>query len=109
MSNWEHGLCDCTSDIRVCCISYLWPQLQIMQQRATVEGRQCEITDCIFTALCFPCVTCLTRSQIREKHGIEGSGVMDCLTVCYCTLCTIHQQTMQLQAKGEKPSGLFMT
>ncbi|KAM9976853.1 hypothetical protein ACTFIR_010699 [Dictyostelium discoideum] len=109
MTNWEHGLCDCTSDCRVCCISYLWPSLQIMQQRATVDNRQCEITDCLFTTLCFPLVVCLTRSQIREKHGIDGNFCGDSCAVCYCTLCVVHQQTMQLQSKGEKPSGIFMS
>ncbi|KAM9942757.1 hypothetical protein ACTFIT_006149 [Dictyostelium discoideum] len=109
MANWEHGLCDCTSDCRVCCISYLWPGLQIMQQRATVDNRQCEATDCLLATFFFPLVTCLTRSQIREKHGIDGNFCGDSCAVCYCTLCVVHQQTMQLQAKGEKPSGIFMS
>ncbi|KAF2077094.1 hypothetical protein CYY_001603 [Polysphondylium violaceum] len=109
MSGWEYGLCDCTSDCRVCCISYLWPALQVMQQRATVDGRECEVTDCLITALCFPCAICMTRGAIRDKHGIEGSAFMDCLLTCYCTLCVIHQNTMQLKSKGEKPAGIFMS
>ncbi|KAK5580935.1 hypothetical protein RB653_000962 [Dictyostelium firmibasis] len=109
MTNWEQGLCDCGSDCRVFCISYIWPGLQIMQQRATAENRQCDACDCILVTSCFHLIACTTRSKIREKHGIDGNCCGDSCAVCYCTPCAVSQQTMQLQAKGEKPSGIFMS
>eukprot|EP01132_Coremiostelium_polycephalum_P009705 gene9705-11919_t len=106
--DWEHGLCSCCEDMRVCCISFLWPNLQLLQQRVTVEGKECDFLDCLCVHCLFPCAACATRAAIREKHGIEGSLVMDILSVWCCPLCAITQQTRQLQAKGEKPAGLFM-
>ncbi|EFA74565.1 hypothetical protein PPL_00065 [Heterostelium album PN500] len=102
--DWEHGLCSCCEDTHVCCISYLWPNLQLMQQRATIEGRQCEFIDCLCATFCFPCAACHVRHQITEKHGIDENIIMNILSVCCCTLCAITQHTRQLQAKGEKPS-----
>ncbi|EGG23891.1 DUF614 family protein [Cavenderia fasciculata] len=107
MTNWGK-LCDCCEDTHVCCISYLWPQLQLMQQRATIEGRQCELIDCLCTTFLFPCTVCHVRYMITEKHGIDESIVMNILASLCCTLCVVAQHTRQLQSKGEKPSGLFM-
>ncbi|GAM27690.1 hypothetical protein SAMD00019534_108660 [Acytostelium subglobosum LB1] len=106
--NWEHGFCSCCEDTHVCCVSWLWPQLQLMQQRATVQGRQCDATDCLLTCCFFPCVACHVRHQITEKHGIDENICINILANLYCTLCAITQQTRQLQTKGEKPSGIFM-
>eukprot|EP01133_Synstelium_polycarpum_P012187 gene12187-14261_t len=80
-----------------------------MQQRATIEGRQCELIDCVCSTFCFPCAACHVRHKITEKHGIDENLVVNILTVCCCTLCAIAQHTRQLQSKGEKPSGIFMS
>ncbi len=32
------------------------------------------------------------RSKIRESKGIEGSGCGDCLSVTFCSLCTLVQE-----------------
>ncbi|KAF2073264.1 hypothetical protein CYY_005426 [Polysphondylium violaceum] len=111
-NDWEVGVFECQKDLdlTVCCISYFWPNLQLIQQRVTLDQRRCNVFDCLFSTCCLPCATCLLRQDIRKKHELptEGTEIIDVLLVCYCTPCVLHQQTMHLEKKGLKPAGLFM-
>jgi len=72
------------------------------------EDRECEIMDLICMLFFGICCIVKTRGDMREKYGIEGSLVVDILSVWCCAICAISQQTRQLDIKGAKPAGFLM-
>eukprot|EP01108_Squamamoeba_japonica_P009585 TRINITY_DN9041_c0_g1_i1.p2 TRINITY_DN9041_c0_g1~~TRINITY_DN9041_c0_g1_i1.p2 ORF type:complete len:111 (+),score=37.68 TRINITY_DN9041_c0_g1_i1:125-457(+) len=108
MSDWDTGIFDCLSDIKVCLLTWLCPVCQLAQQKATVEGHDCGLGDCIPVWCCALCCAVMVRGKIREKYGIDGSLVMDLLCTLFCGICSISQQTRQLDMKGDKPAGICM-
>ncbi|KAM5358300.1 hypothetical protein ACJZ2D_015399 [Fusarium nematophilum] len=41
----------------------------------------------------------MKRGEIREKLGIEGSGLGDCCTSCWCLCCALVQQDKEVKAR----------
>lgn len=41
----------------------------------------------------------MNRSDMRQKHNLEGNGCTDCLSVCCCPLCDIVQQEKESEAR----------
>jgi len=108
MGGWDTGLCDCFSDCKVCIVTYFCGVCQIAYQKAAVEEHECGCGDFI-PACIFPfCCAVSVRGKIREKYGIEGGCCGDFMTLLFCGLCALTQQTRQLQMKGAKPAGMFM-
>jgi len=105
---WDTGLCDCFSDCKVLCVSWLCATCQIAYQIAAVEEHECGCGDWIPVCLCGFCCQVKVRGLIRQKYNIEGSGCGDCCTSMFCILCAVSQQTRQLDMKGAKPAGMFM-
>ena len=108
MSDWDTGIFDCFSDIKVCLLSWLCGTCQVAQQKATVEGHDCGIGDLIMVWCCGICCQVSVRGKIREKYGIDGSLVGDIVFSLCCMICSISQQTRQLDMKGDKPAGICM-
>lgn len=101
MSNdWQNGLCGCFNDITLCIITYIVP--------CYTHGKNAEVVgdNCFLCALAFfvPFLNIFSltsvRGKIREKQGIEGSCISDCLLTTFCTLCTLVQQGQEVKALG---------
>jgi Cys-rich protein (TIGR01571 family) len=107
-NHWEHGIFDCFGDVKVCLLSGFCNLWQVAQQKATVEEHDCGIGDVMAVWCCHLCCLVIVRGKIREKYGIEGSTISDFLSICFCAVCAITQQTRQLEAKGNKPAGICM-
>jgi len=107
---WKIGLCQCDGEdcLRVWIITYFCWCLQPAFQNAALESRECNIVDGILSC-CLPwCCACKARMGIREKYGIPGNPIIDCLALWFCPFCAIAQQTQELRARGAKPAGIFM-
>uniref|UniRef100_A0A6B2LSM4 PLAC8 family protein n=1 Tax=Arcella intermedia TaxID=1963864 RepID=A0A6B2LSM4_9EUKA len=89
-------------------VSFCCAPCQGAYQKAASEDRDCTIVDGLMFMLCGPVCFVITRSQIREKFGYEGSFCGDILAVWCCALCAISQHTRVLDIKGRKPAGMFM-
>ena len=37
------------------------------------------------------------RGKIREQNGIDGTSINDCLTIFFCPLCALAQETMEVK------------
>ncbi len=89
-------------------VSWCCGACQLAYQKAAVEEHECGLGDLI-PVCCFPlCCAVSIRGKIREKYGFEGGFCGDLLTIMYCGLCALSQQTRQLDMKGAKPAGMFM-
>eukprot|EP01129_Flabellula_baltica_P016383 TRINITY_DN86_c0_g1_i1.p1 TRINITY_DN86_c0_g1~~TRINITY_DN86_c0_g1_i1.p1 ORF type:complete len:111 (-),score=21.78 TRINITY_DN86_c0_g1_i1:89-421(-) len=108
MADWDTGLFDCFSDIKVCVVTLFCAPCQASYQRAAVEDRECEIMDLICMLFCSICCIVKVRGDIRDKYGIEGSLIMDIITLLCCSICSVTQHTRQLDIKGAKPAGFCM-
>ena len=54
---------------------------------------------CCFVILspCDVCTLCFQRSKIRLKYGIEGSNVGDFCYSCFCPLCVLVQNHVEVK------------
>jgi Cys-rich protein (TIGR01571 family) len=59
-------------------------------------------------SICSICTFFIVRQKIRTKYGIAGGFCGDCMSICFCSLCALSQQSRQMQAKGDKPAGICM-
>ncbi|XP_050231365.1 protein PLANT CADMIUM RESISTANCE 3-like [Mercurialis annua] len=103
---WSTGICDCSSDLRTCCMSCLCP--------CVIFGRVADILDkgktstatsgalyVILACIAGPClVSAPYRSKLRRQYNIEGSRPRDCLVHCFCDPCALAQEYRELQNKG---------
>jgi len=108
MGDWDTGIFDCFSDIKILLISWLCGTCNIAYQKAAIEGHECGIGDLIPVLFCGICCMVQVRGKIREKYGIDGTLINDILMSLCCGICAISQQTRQLDMKGAKPAGCFM-
>ncbi|BAE60615.1 unnamed protein product [Aspergillus oryzae RIB40] len=44
----------------------------------------------------------IRRGEIRQRFGIEGSGVSDCCSSYWCPCCVIVQQEKEIEAQSER-------
>jgi Cys-rich protein (TIGR01571 family) len=66
------------------------------------KDNKCICLACLATFI--PFVFCgwnlYSRMQLRDKYGIEGSTVKDCLTVFCCACCAVEQHARQIGCQG---------
>jgi len=106
-NNWSTGLFE-FPDIKIFFISWCCYPCQVAVQKASVEGHPVGPIDLI-PVMCFPCYfPAYVRRRIRMKFSIQGSFIEDYYTMWCCGPCAASQQVRELQAKGQKPAGLFM-
>jgi len=108
MADWDTGIFDCFSDIKILLISWIFGTCSVAYQKAAIEGHECAIADFIPVFFCSLCCMVKVRGQIREKYGIDGTLLNDILMSWCCGICAVAQQTRQLDMKGAKPAGCFM-
>lgn len=101
MSNqFQHSLFGCFDNCGVCIITYFVP--------CYTQGRVAEKVgdDCLTCGLIqlVPIANwyfaATIRGKVRAQKNIEGSFVMDCLTIWCCYCCAITQEAQEVNALG---------
>ena len=109
VGEWSVGLFDCFGDMGLCCDVYWCGVCQMARQHdAVLNGKQdsfnggccLALTCCGFVQVCH---TCHVRKNLRQQHGIAGSGFKDCLAAMFCGPCTLCQTHKQLRSRGMNP------
>ncbi|KAM9955327.1 hypothetical protein ACTFIW_002385 [Dictyostelium discoideum] len=109
MSNWSFPLFDCCSTPFISLVTCCCCPCQVARQRATLKRDAFGCGQCLFSFFCLPFAACLNRYEIRAKHNIRGTSIGDCVCCCWCGCCATVQQARELDYKGDKPGGLFMS
>ena len=96
MGEWTNGLFGCFNNIGLCVFTYIVPCYTFGKIKEA-QGEDC--VKCGVAAL-VPCLNfylfIMARGKVREDKGIEGSLVIDALTVCFCGLCAMIQTAQEL-------------
>ncbi|KAF7808642.1 protein PLANT CADMIUM RESISTANCE 2-like [Senna tora] len=105
--DWSTGLCDCTSDVRNCCITCWCPCITFGQIAEIVDkgSTSCGASGALYTLVA--CVTgcaclysCFYRSKMRQQYLLKEQPCCDCLIHCCCESCALCQEYRELQNRG---------
>ena len=98
MSNFNEDLFGCFSDLKVCLAGWCLPCCvqAVAVDKATGTGA---LIPCLF--VCFlGCIGgAINRGKIRERFGIEGSFIVDCLLWWCCAECSACQEYREVRNK----------
>ena len=98
MPEWKNGLCSCLGNIPVCALTYFVP-CYVFGKTAEKNGDDCLKCGLVsLVPLANLYFAAQMRASIREKQGIEGSFVNDCLMSLCCGCCTLTQEAREVEA-----------
>eukprot|EP01026_Neomeris_dumetosa_P033767 TRINITY_DN269_c0_g4_i1.p4 TRINITY_DN269_c0_g4~~TRINITY_DN269_c0_g4_i1.p4 ORF type:complete len:132 (-),score=2.39 TRINITY_DN269_c0_g4_i1:126-521(-) len=100
MSYFSSDLCDCCSDMPICCIGMQYTPCLIGDTYSRVTGRDGCSSCCAYYCLQQCCLCAIVgsnvRKQVRQKYGIvEGSN--DILVHCFCGPCAACQEAREVK------------
>ncbi|CVL06408.1 related to DUF614 domain protein [Fusarium mangiferae] len=107
--DWQNGLSGCCSPLDSCLLSTCLPCIIFGRTSQRLDNPSGPIesinSDCaIFCAIqsftgCGWIYNMMKRREIREKYGIEGSGMGDCCTSFWCLCCALVQQDKEVKVR----------
>eukprot|EP01025_Chloroclados_australasicus_P014726 TRINITY_DN1694_c0_g1_i1.p2 TRINITY_DN1694_c0_g1~~TRINITY_DN1694_c0_g1_i1.p2 ORF type:complete len:142 (-),score=8.62 TRINITY_DN1694_c0_g1_i1:248-673(-) len=99
---FQYGLCDCCSDIPICCLVLRAIPCMVgdTYSRVTADGNGGCDKCCKYAGLSIIFLCAIPgahgRKQIREKYGLDaGSG--DCCIHCFCAPCAACQEAKEVK------------
>lgn len=134
---WEHGLCDCFQDIRLCCCACFcglpvlsetwyragWSRAFIMSDDAcTNYYGGCCLLCClqVWCGLCGSCIHGAMRGGFTQSHGgwggaipldlrfgMPSSALGSCCTWCWCGPCATCQEYKQVRSALNDPQTIL--
>ncbi|KAL5763197.1 hypothetical protein ACOSP7_019461 [Xanthoceras sorbifolium] len=103
---WSTGLCDCSSDMKSCCLTFWCPCVTFGRIAHIVDEGDCS---CCVAGTLF----CLTRGsrldsifsffyrhKMRQQYKLSGSCCGDFCSSLFCLECALCQQYRELQNRG---------
>ncbi|KAL6543843.1 Protein CADMIUM RESISTANCE 2 [Orobanche gracilis] len=104
---WSTGLCNCSSDLRNCCITCWCPCITFGQIAEIVDkgSSSCGQSGALYTLLacvtgCPCCYSCFYRSKMRQQYLLHETPCRDCLVHCLCECCALCQEYRELKRRG---------
>jgi len=116
---WSFGLCDCFNDCGTCMMGLCCPCLLYAQIKQRVDylnayarpdptrgGSGVDLNCMVWVAVhsatgCGPALQAVTRGQLRNRYTIDGNGVGDFCTACWCTPCELTQEHRELDLEEQ--------
>ncbi|XP_057416441.1 protein PLANT CADMIUM RESISTANCE 2-like [Lotus japonicus] len=105
--DWSTGLCDCSSDVKTCCITCWCPCVtfgrvaEVVDQGSTSCGASGALYTLIMCVLGCGCLySCFYRSKLRRQYMLKESPCSDCLVHCCCESCALCQEYRELENRG---------
>lgn len=106
---WRHSLCDCVSEMDVCCEALWFPCCNIARQWDAAEGRPDSSNAVICLAnTCCGCLYCTTvalRCKVAGRYNLSENGCQSCMAASFCPLCSTVQTYRELNSRGSYPGG----
>lgn len=106
-SKWTHGTCQCCSDCRNCCRSFICPCWQYGRLRQYTDGHKCfgECMTCFALTFCglWWVVQMRNREDIRLKYNIPGTPLKDCCVSFWFAPCALAQAGHELKDREGQP------
>ncbi len=104
---------ECCKDCDITLVTCCCPCYQMAQNKANVDGRNCNMIDFLCIDCCPNCaVEYFTRVQIRSKYGIQHDPCNDCICFLCCPLCVICQDGREIKFResvnANRPAGQVM-
>jgi len=102
--NWSSSFFDCCSPVDTCmagwcCPCFLYGKASARFSDPSLRDYSPLNMDC-FLFFCIPWVVqTMKRIEIRERYGINGSGVTDCLGACCCGCCSLVQMSKEVKIR----------
>ncbi|KAF8856014.1 PLAC8-domain-containing protein [Acephala macrosclerotiorum] len=105
---WNNGLFDCfTGADNLClkatfCPCFVYGKTQARMRDPTLAGYERFNTDCMLWCGVQSCCglgwifNVMSRSDLRQKFGIQGGGFGDCCTAFCCTCCSMIQNEKEV-------------
>ncbi|KAK2183162.1 hypothetical protein NP493_322g02055 [Ridgeia piscesae] len=101
MGEWQHGLCSCFDNPKLCIITYFIP-CYTAGKNAEAIGKNCLVWGCL--SMLAPCFLAMVRSDMREQKSIEGSFLMDIVMSWFCGLCVVIQMGQEVGGGAQAQS-----
>ncbi|KAJ4947989.1 hypothetical protein NE237_014228 [Protea cynaroides] len=104
---WSTGLCECTEDVKNCCITCWCPCITFGQVSEIIDkgSSSCGANGALYTLMlcltgcqCF--YSCFYRSKMRQQYNLQESPCGDCLVHCCCEPCSLCQEYRELETQG---------
>jgi len=100
MVQFQNGLFGCFSNCCVCIVTYFFP-CYTQGKVAEKVGESCILHGLLFFVPIADIICgAMIREKVRQNKGIEGSFVMDCLTIFFCFPCALCQEGNEVDAFG---------
>ncbi|KAL8571818.1 hypothetical protein ACOMHN_053976 [Nucella lapillus] len=100
VGKWQHGLTECLKNKSMCMITYMAPCYQYSLNAEAMDHNcvACCIIYMFATCLCSTgCMGAYLRTLIRDKKGIEGTPLMDCLVHCVMPCKALIQEGHEVE------------
>ncbi|KAF4966387.1 hypothetical protein FSARC_5896 [Fusarium sarcochroum] len=105
---WQNGFFGCFSPIDLCAITCCVPCVTFgkthhrLRKNGSLEGYEPVNTSCLmfWGSTCFGLhwiPLALQRANLREKHHLQGSCLVDLATACCCGCCDLIQQDKEAE------------
>jgi len=108
-ATWSHSLFGCLDDIPICLLAWFLPCIPGGRTLSWNENKPPSCPNipmiiyhllCCFGFIC--CAEWYNRNKLRQKFGIGGSFLTDCLTTWCCLCCVLQQDAKQTGQHGLK-------
>lgn len=107
VGEFSTGLCDCFSDVPLCCLTCWCPCITFGRIAEIVDkgSSSCGVSGALYSLImviagCQWIYSCTYRSKMKAQYGIPENSCGDCCTHFWCEPCALCQEYRELQHRG---------
>ncbi|CAO2825448.1 unnamed protein product [Amaranthus hypochondriacus] len=110
-AGFSTGLCDCSNDIPLCCLTCWCPCITFGRIAEIVDkgSSSCGVSGALYSLIlvvttCQWIYSCTYRSKMKAQYGMPHDDFKDCCTHFWCEPCALCQEYRELQHRGFDPA-----